>query len=175
LIFFLFKDRANNNNNNNANTSGDELDEELDDFQLPLSLTPRASSTLSHQMASTHMLPQQRSSSTSITIPSSVQHNVVLHSDVNDQLLPATNRFDLNRPLDTEYRTQLNRKTNSLMTVYEHGSTNESTLGELSSPPATYRLRSPSSITDYTYQRGTDVISNTDEKETVNELNLFIY
>jgi hypothetical protein len=119
-------------------------------------------------MASTNMLPQQRSSSASITIPS-VQHNVVLHSDVNDPLLPATNRFDLNRPLDTEYRTQLNRKTNSLMTVYEHGSTNESTLGELSSPPETYRLRSPSSITDYTYQRATDVISNMDEKETVKQ------
>jgi hypothetical protein len=157
---FLFKDRANNNNNNNANTSGDELDEELGDFQLPLALTPRASSTLSHNIISTNVISQQRSSATSATIPSSLQHNVVLHSNIDEPLLPATNRLDLNLPLDKDSRTQLNRKANSLMTVYE----------QTSSRSETWRARSPSSICDLTYQRMTNVPlpeKNTDQQETV--------
>jgi hypothetical protein len=153
-------------NNNNANISGDELDEELGDFQLPLSLTPRASSTLSH----TNVIQQQRSSSASATIPFSLQHNVVLHSNINDPLLPATNRFDLNLPLDTESRNQLNRKANSLMTVYEQGATNETMIRESSSKSETWRGNSPSSVSDLTYQRTATVPITekpTDEQETV--------
>jgi hypothetical protein len=168
---FSFKDRK--NTNNNANTSGDELDEELGDFQLPLALSPRASSSLSHHVAPTHViLQQQRSSSASVTIPSSLQHDVVLHSNVTEPLLPTVNRFDLNLPLDRDSRNQLNRKANSLMTVYEHSSTNDIITGESSSLKSeTWRTRSPSSICDLTYQRTTNVAiseQNTDEQETVN-------
>jgi hypothetical protein len=117
------------------------------------------------------VIPQQRSSSTSATIPTSLQHDVVLHSNVTDPLLPATNRLDLNLPSDRQYRNQLNRKANSLMTVYEHTSIYEPTIGESSSSKSeTWRVRSPSSICDLTYQRTTNVpISekNIDEQETV--------
>jgi hypothetical protein len=169
-LYFFLKDRTNNNNNNNnANISGDELDEELGDFQLPL--TPRASSSLSHNIVQTNVISQQRSSSTSATIPFSLQHDVVLHSNIDEPLLPATDRFDLNLSLDRDLRNQLNRKANSLMTVYEQTSANETTRGESSSSKSeTWRAGSPSSICDLTYQRITNVpISekNTDQQETV--------
>jgi hypothetical protein len=124
------------------------------------------------------VISQQRSSSSSAPIPSSLQHNVVLHSDVTEPLLPAKDRADLNLPLDKDYRNQLNRKANSLMTVYEHTSTNETTIGESSaSKSETWRQRSPSSICDLTYQRTTSVPieeKNTDQQETVKEY-LFNY
>jgi hypothetical protein len=116
------------------------------------------------------VISQQRSSSTSPTIPFSLQHDVVLHSNVNEPLLPATNRLDLNLSLDRDLRNQLNRKANSLMTVYEHTSMNEITRDELSSRSETSRARSPSSICDLTYQRITNVPvseKDTDEQETV--------
>ena len=102
---------------------------------------------------------------------SSIQHNVVLHSNIDEPLLLATNRLDLNLPLDKDSRTQLNRKANSLMTVYEQSTTNDTTIGDsTSSRSETWRARSPSSICDLTYQRITDVPlpeKNTDEQETV--------
>jgi len=119
------------------------------------------------------VISQQRSSSTSATIPFSLQHDVVLHSNVNEPLLPATNRLDLNLSLDRDLRNQLNRKANSLMTVYEQTSMNEITRDELSSRSESWRARSPSSICDLTYQRITNVpISekDTDEQETVKKI-----
>ena len=107
---------------------------ELGDLQIPLSLSPHASPVLSH-----NVILQQKSSSTSVIIPSVLQHNVVLHSNINDSIPPATNRLDLNLPLDKLYRNQLNRKANSLMTVYEHSSTNETPTGEFSSKSETWR------------------------------------
>jgi hypothetical protein len=135
---------------------------------LPLALTPRVSGTSPHNI---NIIPPERSSLTSSPIPSLLQHNVVLHSSVNEPLIPATNRFDLNLPVDRENRNQLNRKANSLMTVFEHTSTNETALGE-SSPSKSEkgRARSPSSIFDLTYQRTTNVPqteTDTDDKETV--------
>lgn len=142
---------------------------------MPLSLTPRASSTLSHNIISTNVISQQqRSSATSATIPSIVQHNVVLHSNIDEPLLPAKNRLDLNLPLDKDSRNQLNRKANSLMTVYEHSSSNQTTTGESSTARSeTWRARSPSSICDLTYQRTTNdplIEKNTDPNETVNRI-----
>ncbi|CAF1007758.1 unnamed protein product [Rotaria sordida] len=155
-------------NTHNANISGDE---ELGDFQLPMSLTPFGSSTLPHNIASTNEIQRQRSSTTSVTIPTSSQYNVVLHSNVHEPLLATTNRFDLNLPLDKDYRNQLNRKANSLMTVYEHSSTNETTQGEPPLKSETWRGRSPSSISDLTYTRTTNVPiidrTTTNTKETV--------
>jgi len=152
----------------------------LGDFQLPLSLTPRVSSTLSHNVVQTNVISQQqRSSSTSATIPFSLQHDVVLHSNVNEPLLPATNRLDLNLSLDRDLRNQLNRKANSLMTVYEHTLTNETTKGESSSSKSeTCRARSPSSICDLTYQRIPNVSiseKDTDEQETVKKIFIKLY
>jgi hypothetical protein len=148
----------------------------LGDFQLPLSLSARASSA-SHNIISSNVILQQRSSTASATTPTSLRHNVVLHSNVNEPLLPATNRSDLNLPLDIDTRNQLNRKANSLMTVYEHPSTHESTIGESSSKSETWRARSPSSICDLTYQRTTNVSipeKTTDPQETVRKKNVYI-
>jgi hypothetical protein len=177
LLFFL-KDRA---NNNNANTSAEELDEELGDFELPLALTPRVSFTVSHNAPSTNVTQQQQqqSSSASSIVPSSLQHNVVFHSNVNEPLLPAINRLDLNLPLDNDNRNQLNRKANSLMTVFEHGSTHETMLGELSSSfkSESWRARSPSSIGNLTYQTSPNVPKSeedTDEPEKVKEKMLLL-
>ncbi|CAF1086130.1 unnamed protein product [Adineta steineri] len=174
----LSADRA--NNINNANTSGDEFDEELVDLRVPLSLTPRTSLTLSHNVTAINVIPpppeqqQQQllqTSTTSITIPSLLQHDVVLHSNVLSPLLSASNRFDLNYPFDKGSRNQLNRKANSLTTVYEHGSTNETTVDELLLKPDVGRVRSPSSITDYASHRLTNtsliVDKQSDEQETV--------
>ncbi len=117
------------------------------------------------------MIHQQRGSTASATTPTSLQHNVVLHSNDNEPLLPATNRSDLNLPLDQDSRNQLNRKANSLMTVYEHPSTYETNIGESSSSKSeTWRARSPSSICDLTYQRTTNVLipeKSIDQQETV--------
>ncbi len=117
---------------------------------------------------------------TSAAIPSSLQHNVVLHSNVDESLLPATDRLDLNLPVDKDNRNQLNRKANSLMTVYEHTLTTETTIGELSSSSKseTWRPRSPSSFCDLTYQRMTNVpISekNTDQQETVKRKKIYLF
>ncbi|CAF0767448.1 unnamed protein product [Adineta steineri] len=172
----LSADRA--NNINNANISGDEFDEELVDLRVPSSLTPRTSLTLSHNVTAINVIPpppeQQQllqTSTTSITIPSLLQHDVVLHSNVLSPLLSASNRFDLNYPFDKGSRNQLNRKANSLTTVYEHGSTNETTVDELLLKPDVGRVRSPSSITDYASHRLTNtsliVDKQSDEQETV--------
>lgn len=120
---------------------------------MPVSLTPRTSSTTQNVITQ-----QQRSSSVSITISPSVQHDVVLHSNVTEPLLsssPATTRQDLDLPLDKSNRNQLNRKANSLMTVYEHSNPNESTTHSQDSSKSTetLRARSPSSICDLAYQR----------------------
>ncbi|CAF3195526.1 unnamed protein product [Rotaria sp. Silwood2] len=152
-----YKINTERKNTHNANASGDGPDEELGDFQLPISLTSCGSSTFSHNVVPANEIPHQRTSSLSATIPSTSQYNVVLHSNVNEPLLPATNRFDLNLPLDKDNRYQLNRKANSLTTVYEHSSTNETTTGESSSKYETWRGRSPSSVSDVTYKRTTNV------------------
>lgn len=154
LFCFVFKDRK--NTNNNGNRSGDELDEELGDFQLPLSMTPYASSTFSHNPVPTNEIPNQQSSSTCAIGPSSSQYNVVLHSNVNEPLLRPTNRFDLNLSLDKDYRNQLNRKANSLMTVYEQSSMNDQSMCE-SSKSETWRKRSPSTASDLTYKRPSSI------------------
>lgn len=49
----------------------------------------------------------------------------------------------------------LSRKANSLMTVYEQSSINETGVGDSSSKPETWRSRSPSSVSDLTYKRTT--------------------
>jgi hypothetical protein len=129
------------------------------------------------------VLLQQRSSSASAaTPPTSLRHNVVLHSNVHEPLLSATNRSDLNLPLDKDSQNQLNRKANSLMTVYEHPPINDTSIGESSSSKSeTWRARSPSSICDLTYQRTTDISipeKPTNQHETVRERKLkeiFIY
>ncbi|UJR31853.1 hypothetical protein I4U23_019329 [Adineta vaga] len=162
------------NNNNNVNVNDDELDAELGDFQLPLALTPRASAALLPQIPLVNVIkPQEHRSSTSIIGSSSLQHDVVLHSNVDEPLLSATNRFNLNHPSSNEYRNVLSRKANSLSTVYEHGSVHETSLNELPSNSKRARLRSPSSITDYAYQRAHDVPScaekNPDELETAQQ------
>ncbi|CAF1562778.1 unnamed protein product [Rotaria magnacalcarata] len=135
-------------NTNNANASGDEIDAEIGDSQLPLTINPYNSSTLSPNIIiPSQEIPYQRNST------SSLQYNVVLHSNVNEPLLPATKRFDLNLPFDTVNRTELNRKANSLMTVYEHSSMNDTGIGESASKSDTYRARSPSSVSDSTFRR----------------------
>ncbi|CAF4940541.1 unnamed protein product, partial [Rotaria magnacalcarata] len=75
-------------NTNNANASGDEIDAEIGDSQLPLTINPYNSSTLSPNIIiPSQEIPYQRNST------SSLQYNVVLHSNVNEPLLPATKRF----------------------------------------------------------------------------------
>ena len=103
------------------------------------------------------MILQQRSSSASVTVPTSLQHNVVLHSNVHEPLLPATNRLDLEHSFDQDTRNQSSRRANSLMTVYEQPASNETTIVESSSRSETWRGRSPSSICDLTYQRTSPV------------------
>ncbi|CAF3750380.1 unnamed protein product [Rotaria socialis] len=150
-------------NTNNANASGDEIDAEIGDFQLPLTINPYNSSTLSPNIIiPPQEMPYQGNST------SSLQYNVVLHSNANEPLLPATNRFDLNLPLGTVNRTQLNRKANSLMAVYEHSSVNDTGKGESASKSDTYRARSPSSVSDSTFRRTTHVqIIDKDTHEAV--------
>ncbi len=69
---------------------------------------------------------------------SSLQHNVVLHSNINES---STNRSDLNLSNEND---QIRRQTNSLMPVYEHGSTNDLLTDE------SWQLKSPKNeqITD---------------------------
>lgn len=122
------------------------------------------------------MILQQRSSIGSANNPASaIQHNVVLHSNVNEPLLPTTDRLDLNLPCEHNTHHPLNRKANSLMTVYEHPSTNETNLASSSSHSDTWRARSPSSIDDLTYQRTTTTSmpeeTTTDQQETVSDTN----
>lgn len=104
---FVAQDRL---NNANATTNEEELDEELGDFQLPLSLTPRASGSTGLAANTTNVIQHRPSTS-------SLQHNVVLHSTVSES---ATNRFDLNVPVDADERSLGRRKANSLTTVQEH-------------------------------------------------------
>ena len=140
---------------------GNELDDEFGDFPLPISSTPRASGSHSHPHGSTHLLhPQQRNSSGSVTIPLSVEHNVVLHSDPTEPLISQTKtRLDSNFSLNQDNRNQLNRKANSLMTVYEQSSNNDTNINECSTSKSDVgkRLKSPSSISDLTYQRRTEL------------------
>jgi hypothetical protein len=84
------------------------LDEGLGDFQLPLSLTPRASSPTSHAIHTANVIEH----------PSSLQHNVVLHSNINESsIISPSNLFIDNDPSK--------HPTINLMTVYEQGSTND--------------------------------------------------
>ncbi|CAF5046988.1 unnamed protein product, partial [Rotaria sp. Silwood1] len=109
-------DRA---NNKNSNTNDEELDEELGDFPLPVSLTPRDSLTTSHPVSTTNVIQHQSSSSP-------LQHNVVLHSNINESpKLTTTNRFDLDPSIINDDNNQIRYQRNSLMTVYEQSSTND--------------------------------------------------
>jgi hypothetical protein len=130
-------------NNTNANTNDDELDEELGDFQLPLSLTPRTSSSTGHGMMTSHFM-QPRSST------SSLQHNVVLHSNINDSSSPAGNRFELNLLLDKEDRISSRRQTNSLMTVHEQDPSSDLITDD------SWHLRSPTSTSDVSHPQTND-------------------
>ncbi len=134
----MFQDRA---NNNNANTNDDDiLDEELGDFQLPLSLTPRASSSTGHAISTTNVIQHRPSTS-------SLQHNVVLHSNLNESSTSLTNRFDSNLSNETE---QSKRQTNSLMTVHEQGSANDLLVDD------SWHIRSPTSASDVIHKQTTD-------------------
>lgn len=73
---------------------------------------------------------------------SSIQHNVVLHSNINEP--PTINRLEDEKPSVKQ------RQTNSLMTVYEQGSSNDLLTDE------SWHLRSPTSISDVTHHRTTD-------------------
>ncbi|CAF1113109.1 unnamed protein product [Rotaria sp. Silwood1] len=109
-------DRA---NNKNSNTNDEELDEELGDFPLPVSLTPRDSLTTSHPVSTTNVIQHQSSSSP-------LQHNVVLHSNINESpKLTTTNRFDIDPSIINDDNNQIRYQRNSLMTVYEQSSTND--------------------------------------------------
>lgn len=175
-FFSLLKDRSNNKTLNT--TAGDgEFDAELGDFQLPISLSARAS-TVSHNIVSTNAILQQRSSIGSANNPAtSIQHNVVLHSNVNEPLLPANDRLDLNLPSEHNPHHPLSRKANSLMTVYEHTTANDHNLPESSTHSDTWRARSPSSVGDLTYQRASNNNNNnnsmpeqiTDQNEKVSK------
>ncbi len=80
---------------------------------------------------------------------SSLQHNVVLHSNINE---PATNRFDLNLSNDKDDKnsSQQQRQTNSLTTVYEQGSSNDLLVDD------SWHLRSETSVSDVINKRTTD-------------------
>jgi len=138
-------DRA---NNTNTNRTDEEFDEELGDFQLPLSLSARNSSSAGHGLITGHLL-QARSSGGSLQQQQQQQqqqqHHVVLHSNINDTS-PLTNRFELNFPHDRDDKSPSRRQTNSLMTVHEQETHNDES----------WHLRSPTSISDVTHQRTTD-------------------
>ncbi|CAF1130863.1 unnamed protein product [Adineta steineri] len=142
---FISKDRT---NNNNTATNEEELDEELGDFQLPLSLTPRASGSIGHTLTTANVIQHRRSTSS--------QQNIVLHSNLNESPKSYANRFDLNTTNDKDEIKSTKRKTSSLMTVDEHGSTND-----LIATDASQQLKIPTSISDIIHQQ------TTDEKQTV--------
>ena len=83
FFFFFLKDRA--NNNNTANLNDEALDEELGDFQMPLSLTPRHSTSTGHVLSTTNVIQHRLSTS-------SLQPIVVLHSNTNEILIIIINR-----------------------------------------------------------------------------------
>ncbi|CAF4795152.1 unnamed protein product [Rotaria sp. Silwood2] len=97
ISFSFFFDRA---NNKTANANDDEIDEELGDFQLPVSLTPRDSLTISHPVSTTNVIQHQ-------TLGSSLQHNVVLHSNINESPKLPTNRFDLDSSITNDDNNQI--------------------------------------------------------------------
>lgn len=121
------------------------------------------------------MILQQRSSIGSANNPAtSIQHNVVLHSNVNEPLLPANDHLDLNLPSEHNSHNPLSRKANSLMTVYEHTTANESNLPESTTHSDTWRARSPSSVGDLTYQRSSNISMPeqiTDQQDKVSKEN----
>ena len=148
-VFFIFKDRA---NNTNANVNEDEIDEEFGDLQLPLSLTRRASasaSSTSHGINTINVIQDQQTPS------SSLQHNVVLHSNINESSLLSssnlpTNRFDLNLTNDKDELNNSQRQPNSLMTVYEQGSANDLLVDDSG------HIKSSTSVSDVLHKRTTD-------------------
>ncbi len=82
---------------------------------------------------------------------SSLQHNVVLHSNINESSTSSSpNRFDLNILNDKDDNKLAKRQTNSLMTVFEQGSTNDLLVDD------TWHLRSSASVDDTTNKRTTD-------------------
>jgi hypothetical protein len=89
---------------------------------------------------------------------SSLQHNVVLHSNINESAsISVGNRFELNL-LDREDKSISRRQTNSLMTVHEQDPNNDLLTDE------SWHLRSQTSVSDVTQQR------TTDDQSTVNSL-----
>ena len=83
---------------------------------------------------------------------SSLQHNVVLHSNVADSSPTLANRFELNTLLDKDVSK---RKKNSLMTVHE-----QEAAGDLLTDES-WSLRSPADANDAAHP------SPADAKETV--------
>lgn len=81
---------------------------------------------------------------------SSLQHHVVLHSNINDSSSPAGNRFELNLLLDKEDRTSSRRQTNSLMTVHEQDLNNDLITDDA------WHIRSPTSTSDVTHPQTKD-------------------
>jgi hypothetical protein len=81
---------------------------------------------------------------------SSLQHNVVLHSNIYESSIAATIRSDLNMSPDTDEKSQTRRKANSLMTVYEQDSSSDLLKDD------SWHLRSPSTSSDVTHQRASD-------------------
>lgn len=111
----ILKDRA---NNKNPGTNDNEIDEELGDLQLPVSITPRVSFSSNQPTSTTNVIQHQ-------SLASSIQHNVVLHSNIDEQSTPTTNRYDLDTATNTDDKNDTKYPLNSLLTVYEQSSTND--------------------------------------------------
>ena len=80
---------------------------------------------------------------------SSLQHNVVLHSNINESSI-------LTISPEKDDQNQQRRKANSLMTVHEQDSSSDLLMDD------SWHLRSPTSASDVTHKLTTD-----DEKQTV--------
>lgn len=138
-MFVFFKDRS---NNKNSNLNDDEIDEELGDFQLPMSSTPRDSLPKSLAVSTTNVIQHQSPNL-------SLQHNVVLHSSVNESPRITTNRLELEVPISQDDDNQLKQQRNNLVTVYEQSSPND-VLNEDSQ-----HLKQSKDVTD-TIEKGTN-------------------
>ncbi|CAF4401406.1 unnamed protein product, partial [Rotaria magnacalcarata] len=108
-------DRA---NNKNPNINDDEIDEELGDFQLPISSTPRDSLSKNHPVSTTNVIQHQ-------SPPLLLQHNVVLHSNIYESPKSISNRSEVDVPISQDDNNQLKHQRNNLMTVYEQSSAND--------------------------------------------------
>ena len=93
------------------------------------------------------MIQHQQPSSTSL------QHNVVLHSNINESATSSsssTNRFDLNISNDIDEKNQIKRQTNNLTTVFEQGSSNDLLIDD------SVHSRSTTNTSDVINKRTTD-------------------